>query len=79
MKQEMEIDCSNTPFFRSRMKYPGLPLLVPGCYKFQIAFKSAKGKKWSRVATLPLFVEFAPPAESTESQEGAKALPASHD
>jgi hypothetical protein len=59
MNHKMAIDCSATPFFRSRMKYPGLPVKMEGCYSFQLEYSEIDKEDWTQVATLPLFIQFA--------------------
>lgn len=65
---EMELELDNTIFYRSRLKFPGLPVSSEGSYSFMVEFKPRDAAKWSRAAVLPLFVKFepAPVSEKTE-------------
>jgi hypothetical protein len=57
----LPIDLTRSPFHRTRINIPGLPIISRGSYTFNVEYQLQDRDEWSLVAQLPLVVLVQPP------------------
>lgn len=65
----IDIDLSEYRRYRTRARFRSLPVGEPGCHTFRIDYKAEDGKRWRRVAAIPLEVIFEPLEEGNETAD----------
>ena len=58
---EFDIDLDKTVLLRTRVRSQGIKVRKPGMYTFYIELQNEGETEWTRVATLPLLIEFKDP------------------
>lgn len=57
---EIELNLSETVFYRTIIKSQSIKVTEPGLYSFYVEMMNEGQSEWQRVATLPLLVKYTP-------------------
>lgn len=71
---EINIELTETTFFRSIIRVSGIELRGPGKYNFIIKLKQ-KDEKWKKVAEIPFVVTYEKPSKSIPAKSASNRTP----